>query len=107
MHRGFGALRRDNPDARRTSLKIGAFAGPCYAVTANGVLDYFGQSVNVAARVQGEAAGGELVVESSLAELATNRGLVEPSRVRERYVARLKGVPDPIALCRLSIDDDA
>ena len=39
-------------------------------VTANGVLDYFGQTVNIAARLQGEAHSGELVVEESLADRA-------------------------------------
>ena len=107
MHRGFDALRADNPDARRTSLKIGAHAGPCYAVTANGVLDYFGQTVNVAARVQGEAGAGELVVAEPLAQRALARGLVENTRVGERYVARLKGVVEPITLCRLRIDERA
>jgi len=105
MHRGFDALRADNADAGRTSLKIGAHAGPCYAVTANGVLDYFGQTVNVAARVQGEAGAGELVVAEPLARLALERGLVERARVGERYVAHLKGVAQPIALCRLRIDE--
>ena len=36
-------------------LKIGAHVGPCLAVTLNGRLDYFGQTVNLAARVQGLA----------------------------------------------------
>lgn len=36
-------------------LKIGIHEGPCLAVTLNDRLDYFGQTVNVAARVQGLA----------------------------------------------------
>ncbi|CAN5355683.1 adenylate/guanylate cyclase domain-containing protein [soil metagenome] len=36
-------------------LKIGLHEGPCLAVTVNDRLDYFGQSVNIAARVQGLA----------------------------------------------------
>jgi class 3 adenylate cyclase len=36
-------------------LKIGIHEGPCLAVTLNDHLDYFGQTVNVAARVQGLA----------------------------------------------------
>ena len=34
------------------TIKVGLFSGACYVVTANGVLDYFGQAVNVAARLQ-------------------------------------------------------
>src|SRR5438309_8939818 len=36
-------------------IKIGLHEGPCLAVTLNDRLDYFGQSVNIAARVQGLA----------------------------------------------------
>ena len=37
------------------TLKIGLHEGPCLAVTLNDRLDYFGQTVNIAARVQGLA----------------------------------------------------
>src|SRR5229473_1257760 len=37
-------------------LKIGIHEGPCLAVTLNDRQDYFGQTVNIAARVQGLAA---------------------------------------------------
>ena len=36
-------------------LKIGMHEGPCLAVMLNDRLDYFGQTVNIAARVQGLA----------------------------------------------------
>jgi class 3 adenylate cyclase len=36
-------------------LKIGLHEGPCLAVTLNDRLDYFGQTVNIASRVQGLA----------------------------------------------------
>ena len=36
-------------------LKIGIHEGPCLAVMLNDRLDYFGQTVNIAARVQGLA----------------------------------------------------
>jgi class 3 adenylate cyclase len=36
-------------------LKIGIHEGPCLAVTSNDRQDYFGQTVNMAARVQGLA----------------------------------------------------
>jgi len=41
-------------------LKIGAHVGPCLAVTLNERLDYFGQTGNLAARVQGLAAENEI-----------------------------------------------
>jgi class 3 adenylate cyclase len=43
-------------------LKIGIHHGPCIAVNLNGILDYFGAAVNLAARVQKESRGRDLVV---------------------------------------------
>jgi len=44
------------------ALKIGIHHGPCIAVTMNDILDYFGTAVNLAARVQKESEGGDVVV---------------------------------------------
>lgn len=51
------AMRRLNEERGRHDLllKIGIHEGPCLAVTLNDRLDYFGQTVNIAARVQGLA----------------------------------------------------
>jgi len=48
------AMRRLNVERRSEdlTLKIGIHEGPCLAVTLNERLDYFGQTVNIAARVQ-------------------------------------------------------
>jgi class 3 adenylate cyclase len=52
------AMRRLNAQrgAEDLTLKIGVHEGPCLAVTLNERLDYFGQTVNIAARVQSLAA---------------------------------------------------
>lgn len=44
------------------AIKIGLHAGACLAVTLNDRLDYFGQTVNIAARVQGMAGADEILV---------------------------------------------
>ncbi len=51
------AMRGFNAGRHREDLlvKIGVHEGPCLAVTLNERLDYFGQTVNIAARVQGLA----------------------------------------------------
>jgi len=48
------AMRRLNAERRREDLllKIGIHEGPCLAVTLNDRQDYFGQTVNIASRVQ-------------------------------------------------------
>ncbi|MBK8034772.1 MAG: adenylate/guanylate cyclase domain-containing protein [Chloroflexi bacterium] len=43
-------------------IKIGIHMGPCIAVENSERLDYFGQTVNLAARVQAVAEAGELVI---------------------------------------------
>jgi len=72
-------------------LKIGIHEGPCLAVTLNERQDYFGQTVNIAARVQGLAfsrsifATGSVVEHLEAAKLLATSGL-EP--VRQHHALR-------------------
>jgi class 3 adenylate cyclase len=91
------------PVASQTNLKLGVHAGPAYVVTANGVLDYFGQTVNVAARLQGAAHAREIVVTEALAARATDAGWLGPARVIERFDAVLKGLDGPLRAARLVV----
>jgi class 3 adenylate cyclase len=43
-------------------LKVGIHTGSCVAVESNSHLDYFGQAVNMAARVQNLAGAGDIVI---------------------------------------------
>lgn len=47
-------------------LKVGIHAGPCIAVTLNGRLDYFGCTVNMAARLEGLSTGGDVVISEAV-----------------------------------------
>jgi adenylate cyclase len=44
------------------TLKAGLHTGPCIAVTLNDRLDYFGSTVNLAARLEGQSTGGDVVI---------------------------------------------
>lgn len=99
MLRAWPAFEAANAYARGTKLKIGLFGGPCYAVTANGLLDYFGQTVNVAARLQGQAEADEIVVPAAVADAALPAGAV----VTERWSAALKGVDEKLPAARISL----
>jgi class 3 adenylate cyclase len=44
------------------TLKAGLHAGPCIAVTLNDRLDYFGSTVNMAARLEGLSTGGDVII---------------------------------------------
>ena len=47
---------READGATPIVLKLGLHAGPCIAVTAGDVLDYFGATVNIAARLENQSA---------------------------------------------------
>jgi adenylate cyclase len=91
LHARWPAFCEERPDAGPCALKIGVHSGPCYAVNANGILDYFGQTVNVTARLQGEANAGEIVLTDEL--WSRFSALCADGEV-ERFQARLKGVGD-------------
>jgi class 3 adenylate cyclase len=44
------------------SLKAGLHTGPCIAVTLNDRLDYFGSTVNMAARLEGQSTADDVVI---------------------------------------------
>jgi class 3 adenylate cyclase len=98
----FEQFRANAPHGEHIGLKLGVYAGPCYVVTANGALDYFGQTVNVASRVQHLAESGEIIL------AADTYARLDPQEqraldIRERFEARVKGVEQPLALVRVGL----
>src|SRR6476659_2557539 len=80
-------------------LKMGIHEGSCLAVTLNGQQDYFGQTVNVASRVQGLAASRSIMVTESVVENADARALLETNGLKPtpRHVA-LSGIADKVSV---------
>jgi class 3 adenylate cyclase len=76
-------------------------------VTANGVLDYFGQTVNVAARLEAAARAGEIVMAEALADEALQAGWLGNLGISERFDARLKGLGTPLRAARVLGDEMA
>ncbi|MFL5311005.1 MAG: adenylate/guanylate cyclase domain-containing protein [Myxococcales bacterium] len=101
MQRAFPEFIRRYHYAEDVDLKVGIYSGPCFAVTANGVLDYFGQTVNIAARLQSQAEAGELVLAEELADAAIAAGWLADIRVTQRYVAALKGIDRAVRVVRI------
>ncbi|MDB5360084.1 MAG: putative guanylate/adenylate cyclase [Rhodospirillales bacterium] len=90
------AIRDLNPDLL---VKIGIHEGPCLAVMLNERQDYFGQTVNIAARVQGLAvsrsifASGQVIDNAGASQLLKASGL---SAVPQE--CKLRGVAHDIAI---------
>ena len=72
-------------------VKLGIHEGPCLAVRANDRIDFFGTTVNTAARLQGRAGASELVLEREVAERDDVAALLEGLPRRE-FEADLKGI---------------
>jgi class 3 adenylate cyclase len=75
-------------------------AGPSVVVTMNDRLDYFGSTVNMAARLQGQSAGGDIVLSRAVADDPAVRPLLATLASREESVP-LKGFSEPIRFVRL------
>jgi class 3 adenylate cyclase len=82
-------------------LKLGLHLGSCIAVTAGGVLDYFGSAVNTASRLEHQCRGGEVIIsdqalaDSEAREALAGRSLTEDS-------ATLRGLSEPVRFVRVS-----
>jgi class 3 adenylate cyclase len=82
-------------------LKIGAHCGPSIAVTLNDNLDYFGQAVNVAARVQSLADAGEICISEALYSSPGVRDLLAGRTVIE-FEAPLRGLQGRASVYRIA-----
>jgi class 3 adenylate cyclase len=83
-------------------LKLGLHAGPCIAVTIGDVLDYFGTIVKIAARLEHECRGGEVIVSEAVAKDAeTEAALADRQRLEE--TAMLRGVSASVRYVRVAV----
>ncbi len=96
------ALRmRDSVKALKKDLliKIGIHEGPCLAVTLNDRLDYFGQTVNIAARVQGLADARSIFATKAVVEHPQAAKLLSSNKLTPtEQMAALRGVADRMAV---------
>jgi class 3 adenylate cyclase len=85
------------------SLKMGIHEGSCLAVTLNAHQDYFGQTVNIASRVQGLATSRSIVVTEQVVENTRARSLLESKGLKPipQSVA-LSGIADRVSVYEIS-----
>ncbi len=89
----FNAEHAEEPLA----LKVGVHRGRAIVVTQNGRLDYFGQTVNIAARVQSAARAGEICASDEVMRDADAAELLRGARAEE---VTLRGYRDATLLYR-------
>jgi class 3 adenylate cyclase len=99
------ALRmRDSVQNLKNDLlvKIGIHEGPCLAVTLNDRLDYFGQTVNIAARVQSLADSRAIFVTKSVVENSQVSKILGESKIKlTEQSAALRGVADRMTVFQI------
>ena len=87
-------------------LKVGMHKGPCIVVNLNDRLDYFGSTVNIAARLPAFSQGGELVFTEEINDdpevqqfLAENMklGALSP------FTGNVKGFDEPFTIWKLRV----
>jgi class 3 adenylate cyclase len=84
------------------ALKVGVHLGPCLAVRANDRLDFFGTTVNVAARLQARAEAHELVLVESTAR-HPDVALALADMPRRAFTASLKGIRQELHLVAVDV----
>jgi class 3 adenylate cyclase len=91
-------------------LRAGVHTGSCLAIEANGVMDYFGGAVNLAARVESLAERGEVVVSSSTARAwevdAVLASLQAQGRTVRNDTQLVKGVVNAVDVVRVRCVED-
>jgi class 3 adenylate cyclase len=86
-------------------LKLGVHVGPAISMTANDRLDYFGRTVNIAARLGDQSRGNDIVILREVFDRAAGRiTLHRDNVVAEPFKARLRGMDSEQELVRLAVD---
>src|SRR6185369_3069541 len=91
------------------AIKLGLHQGACIVVTFNERLDYFGSTVNLAARLQGQSKGGDIVLSTELAAdpaVAPILAQLETEGIPTQLdQAALKGFERPLPFHRLNFPE--
>jgi class 3 adenylate cyclase len=103
-----GDIERFNADQpeRSVSLKIGIHHGAAIAVTLNEELDYFGQTVNIASRVQEMADAAEIWITDAVWRYPGVQELLE-SYLTEQRTAEFRGIAHPMSVVRIGAQGSA
>jgi class 3 adenylate cyclase len=80
-------------------VKIGIHEGPCLAVMLNERQDYFGQTVNIAARVQSLSTSQEIHITAPVIGAAAVAGILERAAIKPiQKEAALRGIADKMVV---------
>ncbi len=87
-------------------LKVGLHKGPCIVVNLNDRLDYFGSTVNIAARLPGFSQGGELILSDEIHnDPEIHEFLAQAAKPNSVscFTGDLKGFDEPFTMWRVKV----
>lgn len=103
MQRGITKMNAERGTPELT-VKVGLHAGPCLVVNANDRLDYFGNTVNQAARIEGQSKGGDVVITDALAtDPEVSSMFPVDGLIATTFSTALKGLTGDFTLTRIEI----
>jgi len=100
MQARIAEFNRANAAERALAIKLGIHVGSSVMVSLNDRLDYFGSTVNMAARLQGQSTGGDIVLSRAVAGDPAVKPLLESVPTRDESVS-LKGFDRPVGFVRV------
>lgn len=105
MQDALSASNRNRNDGEELTLKIGVHRGPVIVVTLNNRIDYFGRTVNIAARTQAVSEAGQLSMGEAFIRAPGVRDVLRQrvSHVRRTTVA-MKGIQQAARVYRVALD---
>jgi class 3 adenylate cyclase len=102
MLRGLRRLNQSSPHGGLI-LKIGIHRGAAIAVTLNNRIDYFGQTVNIASRVQGSAGGDEIYLTEEIHSTPGVLDLLQKQDCKiESVLLELKGIEGQVKIYKVT-----
>jgi len=87
------------------SIRIGLHAGSSIAVTLNDRLDYYGEAVNLAARLEGQGDGGDIIMSKAFSDDPAVSDILSSYEPRAQKLG-IKGFPEPITTCLIHPQSD-
>lgn len=105
MQKEFPDFCRQHAGLENVPLKIGLHHGPALAVTQNDRLDYFGRTVNIAARVASASVGQDIVFTSEILESDGVQQILEDSEHNlSEFHANFRGLEGQVKLFRVGFE---
>ena len=83
------------------AIRIGINSGSSISVNLNDRLDYYGKTVNLAARLEGQGKAGDITMSREFVEDPAVAEILRDYEMRERE-AQFKGFNEPLAICQIT-----